>query len=130
MTIPLTCVFLAFLLIYVPRMIVARAQGKQPEGYDNNNPRDQQARLTGVAKRAQAAHLNAIEGFPPFAASVFTAHLVSADARWSSILAVTYVAARALYIALYVGDKAPLRSLVWLIGTAATIGLFLLKWLL
>jgi uncharacterized MAPEG superfamily protein len=129
MTIPLLCIFIAFILIYVPRVIVARDQARQPEGFDNRNPRDQQARLTGAGKRAHAAHQNALEGFAPFAAAVFTAHLTGADPRWSSILAVTYVAARVVYIGVYLADKAPLRSAVWMIGFLATGGLFLLKWI-
>jgi uncharacterized MAPEG superfamily protein len=129
MTIPLLCVFIAFVLIYVPRGIVARAQARQPEGFDNRNPRDQQARLTGAGKRAHAAHQNAIEGFAPFAAAVFTAHLAGADPKWSAVLAVTYVAARAVYIAVYLADKAALRSAVWMLSFVATCGLFLLKWI-
>lgn len=129
MTIPLLCVFIAFVLIYIPRFIVASFQAKQPEGFDNRNPRDQQARLTGAGKRAHAAHQNAFEGFAPFAAAVFTAHLTGADPKWSSILAVTYVAARAVYIGVYLADMAPVRSVVWIISFFATGGLFLLKWI-
>jgi uncharacterized MAPEG superfamily protein len=129
MTIPMTCVFISFVFIYVPRLFVARAQAQQPEGLDNRNPRDQQAKLTGVGRRALAAHQNAFEAFAPFAAAVFTAHLAGADARWSAILAITHVAARALYLVMYLGDKATARSAVWFVGLAATVGLFLLKWL-
>ncbi|WP_437520522.1 MAPEG family protein [Sorangium sp. So ce726] len=129
MTIPLTCVFISLVLIYVPRLFVARAQAQQPEGLDNRNPRDQQAKLTGVGRRALAAHQNAFEGFAPFAAGVFTAHLAGADARWSAILAVAHVAARGLYLVMYLGDKASARSMVWFVGFATTVGLFLLKWL-
>jgi uncharacterized MAPEG superfamily protein len=51
MTIPFICVGVAFLLIYFPRLFVIAAQARQPEGYDNRNPRDQQARLTGWGRR-------------------------------------------------------------------------------
>ncbi|WP_437322854.1 MAPEG family protein [Sorangium sp. So ce381] len=129
MTIPMTCVFISLLLIYVARLFVAKAQSQQPEGLDNHNPRDQQAKLTGVGRRALAAHQNAFEGFAPFAAGVFTAHLAGADARWSAILAVTHVAARVLYLVMYLADKASARTAVWIISFAATVGLFLLKWL-
>lgn len=130
MTIPFICVFLALMLIYVPRAVVAREQARQPEGYDNQHPRDQQAKLTGLGRRAQAAHENSFEGFAPFAAAVIIAHLAGADARWSAILAVVYVASRAVYLGLYLGNKPSARSAVWALGLLAIIGLFTLKWVL
>ena len=126
MTTPLVCVFVAFLLIYLPRIIVAAAQGKQPEGFDNKHPRDQQARLTGWGRRANAAHMNAFEAFAPFAAAVLVAHVTHADAKWSAILAIAHVAARVAYVGLYVGNVDRARSGVWMVGLAATIGLFVL----
>jgi uncharacterized MAPEG superfamily protein len=125
MTIPFYCVLAAFLLIYVPRFFVAAEQGKQPEGYDNVNPRDQQARLTSArARRAIAAHNNAFEGFAPFAASVFVAHLGGGNASHATALALAYVVARVVYTAVYLAGAGNLRSLVWFAGMLATIGLF------
>lgn len=129
MTTPFICVLAAFVLIYVPRFFVASAQAKLPEGFDNRNPRAQQAKLTGMGARAQAAHLNSFEGFAPFAAAVFVAHLAGADPTWSAILAAGYVASRVLYLALYIGDVAVGRSLVWILGIIMIFGLFLLKWI-
>src|SRR4051812_45053902 len=97
MTLPLFCVFIAFVLIYVPRVFVFRAQAKQPEGFDNKHPRDQQTRLPDWGRRAQAAHNNAFESFAPFAAAVLVAHVAGADPRISSLLALTYVGARMFY---------------------------------
>ena len=34
------------------------AMAQLPEGYDDKNPRDQQARLSGWGKRALPAHAN------------------------------------------------------------------------
>jgi uncharacterized MAPEG superfamily protein len=129
MTTPFLCVLAALVLIFVPRMFVAAAQAKQPEGYDNRNPRAQQAKLTGLGARAQAAHQNSLEGFAPFAAAVIIAHLAGADPAWSSILACGYVVSRVAYLALYLGDVPAARSLVWIIGTGFVIGLFVLKWI-
>lgn len=126
MTVPLFCVALAYALVWVPRLVVTRAQALQPEGYDNAHPRDQQARLEGWGKRAQAAHMNAFEAFAPFAASVFVAHLGKADAAWTARLAVAFVALRCVYTFAYIGNVPTLRSLVWLAGTGCTTALFLL----
>jgi uncharacterized MAPEG superfamily protein len=116
----------AFALIWLPRMFVLRAQIKAPGGLDNNNPRDQQAKLDGFGRRANAAHSNSFEAFAPFAAAVIVAHLSHADEHWSSILAIAFVGLRCVYIAAYMGDKASLRSGVWLLGLGATSALMLL----
>lgn len=126
MTTPLWCILGAALLIYFPRTLVMVGQIRQPGGLDNRHPRDQQAKLDGWARRAQAAHLNAFEGFAPFAAAVLVAHVAHADPTWSTYLALAYCALRAIYTLLYVGDLAPARSAVWFAGVAVTVGLFVL----
>src|SRR5262245_21252393 len=120
MNIPLLSVFLAFLLIYLPKVVMAKGQATQPGGYDNNHPRDQQAKLEGAARRAAAAHANGFEGFAPFAAAVICAHLAQVDADTLSALSLTYVASRLLYVGLYLGDIAIARSIVWTLGSCIT----------
>lgn len=127
MTIPFACVAAAFLLIYAIRVAVIvalRGTGR----FDNRHPRDQQAKLEGWGKRANAAHANSFEGFGPFAASVFVAHLGHADPQWSTLLAVVYVVARTVYPVLYVANVSTARSLVWGVGFLATLALFILPW--
>jgi uncharacterized MAPEG superfamily protein len=126
MTIPFICVFVAFVLIWVPKAAAARSQVQLPGGLDNNNPRDQQAKMEGAGRRAQAAHANAFEGFAPFAAAVIIAHLAHASETWSTALAVTHVVARMIYPFLYIGNIATPRTLVWIVSTGATVGLFLI----
>lgn len=126
MTVPFICVLAYFAIIYLSRVPVAIAQKQDPTGYDNSHPRDQQARLVGWGRRAQAAHQNAFELFGPFAAAVLIAHQAGADPRWSTIFAVTVVAARALYPVLYIADLATLRSLVWSVSFGGTCALFFL----
>ena len=125
MTIPFYCVLIAFLLIMLPRLFVMRAQ-KATGRYDNNNPRDQQATLTGLGRRAQAAHMNAFESFAPFAAAVLVCHAAHGGERWASMFSVGYVVARVLYTVAYLADQASSRSLVWTMGYACTVGLFIL----
>ncbi len=130
MTTPLLCVFIAFLLIYLPKIPLSVAMGKQPEGYDNNNPRAQQAKLTGWGERARNAHANAFESFPAFAAAVFVAHLAHANEKYSAILAITYVVARTIYPLVYMANVGVVRSAVWSVGFGATCGLFALPLLM
>jgi len=126
MTIPILCVFIAFLLNLVSKGPVALAMAKQDGGYDNSAPRDQQARLEGWGRRAVAAQLNGFEAFPPFAIAVVLAIFTGSDPVWTARLAVLFIIARALYLPLYVLNLDLLRSAVWTVGLASTIGLFLL----
>jgi uncharacterized MAPEG superfamily protein len=120
------CVGIAFLLIFLPKIPLSIAQARQAGGYDNLNPREQQANLAGWGARARNAHANGFESFPPFAAGVIVAYLGHANERWTTILAVVYLAARTLYPFVYMANLGTLRSLVWGVGFAATAGLFAL----
>jgi uncharacterized MAPEG superfamily protein len=126
MTVPFVCVVLAFLLTIASKGPVALAMARQPGGYDNREPRRQQAALGGWGRRALAAHQNGFEAFPAFAAAVIIAHLAGADPIWSTRLAFVFLASRAVYIPLYLSDLAIVRSLVWTLGFLATVALFLL----
>lgn len=126
MTTPFYCVVAVFALIWVPRIFVLRAQIMQPGGLDNRYPRDQQTKLEGLGRRANAAHANTFEAFAPFAAAVFIAHLSGADRHWSAILAVAFVVLRCVYVAAYLANWSSLRSAVWLLGLGALSALFLL----
>lgn len=126
MTTPLLCIFFALLTVYGPRLLVASAQVKQPGGMDNKHPRDQQQKLEGWARRANAAHANGFEAFAPFAAAVLVAHVTKADPVWSTNLAVAFVVLRILYNVLYVANVDKVRSLVWFASFACTAALFFL----
>lgn len=126
MTIPFYCVVIAFLLIPLTKIPVSIAQGRQEGGYDNKNPRDQQAALTGWGRRAVGAHNNTIEAFPPFAAGVLIAHAAGADPTWSARLAITFIVARLVYPALYIANVDKARSTVWSLGVLASLGLMVL----
>ena len=126
MTTSVICIFAAFLLNMLSKGPVALAMSRQPGGYDNKDPRAQQACLAGWGRRAVAAHLNGFEAFPAFAAAVLVAMVTGADPVWTSRLAVAFVIARTLYLPLYIFDLDFLRSAVWTVGLAATCGLFLL----
>ena len=126
MPISFYCVAIAFLLIPLTKVPVGVAQGRQKGGYDNRNPREQQAALTGWGRRALGAHANTIESFPGFAAGTLIAEVGGADPTWSARLAIAFVVARVVYPALYIADVDKARSLVWSVGMLATLGLLLL----
>ena len=96
-------------------------------GFDNNNPREWLARLQGWRARAHAAQQNSWEALAIFAAAVLTAHLAGAPQGSVDALALAFIAARLLYVACYLADRATLRSLVWLIGLGLSMALFVVS---
>lgn len=128
MTTPLFCVLLAFALNYLSKIPLMIAMSREGKGYDNKNPREQQARLTGWGKRALAAHQNSFEVAPLFAACVFVGHLTSGNPGLSSLLAIGFIMSRVLYIALYLTNRDMFRSLIWSSGILMSFGIALSRY--
>ena len=92
-------------------------------GYDNNNPRAWLASQNDWRARANAAQANTFEAIPFFFAAVIIAHQLHASQGRLDLLAVLFVVLRIVYIALYVGDKANARSVVWALAFFINIGI-------
>lgn len=122
MTIAFWCVFIACLLPYLPAL-VAKAGG---ERYDNNNPRTWLAKQEGSRARANAAQQNSFEALVFFAVAVIVAHIVNGPQERADQLAMVFIAARAIYIPVYIAGWGAVRSLVWAVGMACTVWIFLL----
>ena len=125
-TIAYWCVLIAALLPIVCAgiaksglMRIAPAKG----GYDNHDPRAWLARQSDWRARANAAQANTFEAIPFFFAAVIIAHQLQASQYRLDILAVLFVALRILYIALYVGNRANARSIVWALAFFINIGI-------
>lgn len=93
---------------------------------DNNNPRDDIASLPGPQRRAYAAHQNAYENFPFFAAAVLVSTIMGAPISTVSLLAMIYIVLRVVHGLLYIADKASLRSLAYLAALVVNIAIFVL----
>lgn len=124
MTVPMMCVFAAFGLIYAAHVPGLVARALDEGGFDNRDPRRQQARLTGFGARAIGGHANAHEAFAPFAAAVLVNHLSGGDLRIASVLSVAFVVLRVAYHVAYLLDVDYLRTLIWCLGAACVVGLF------
>lgn len=111
----LICLFIAILLPYIVRGIVAKHMGKLG-GYDNNLPRLQQARLEGIGARAVGAHYNGFESLLIFAIAVLTAIATNHVTDMVQVLAIIYIVVRIAYNIFYLKDMASLRSLSWFVG--------------
>jgi len=120
MTLAYWCVLVTALMPIVFAGI-AKAGGNR---YDNNRPRDWLLGQGGWRQRANWAHQNSLEAFPPFAAAVIIAHQLDAGQTAVNALAVAFVLLRMGYGAAYITDRANLRSLLWLGAMACVIALF------
>lgn len=94
------------------------------KGFTNRKPRLFQQNLEGYRARAHWAHLNSLEAFPPFAAGVLVAQFLHAAQDRIDLLAVSFIVLRLIYGALYIADKALVRSIVWALAFACVVGLF------
>lgn len=127
MTIAQICLLVACLLpIGCTALAKSKGFGKRRRdgGFDNHQPREWLARLDGWQARANAAQANSWEALPIFLAGLVVAHQHQVAQGTVDALAMGFVAARLVFIGLYVADKATLRSLVWFVGLAASIALF------
>lgn len=115
------CVLVAALLPLVI-VIFAKAGGNG----DNHHPRDNVERLPPANRRAYAAHLNAYENFPFFAAAVIIAKTQGASLGTLNLLAASYIVLRIIHAALYIADKAAPRSLVFGVAWLINIAIFVL----
>jgi uncharacterized MAPEG superfamily protein len=121
MTIAFWCVLIAALFPYAV-VGMAKAGG----GYDNREPRNPEIYATERRRRAHAAHQNSFEAFPFFAAAVFIASLTIDVGQIHVVdaMAVTWVVLRIVYVACYLGDRASLRSIIWILALLDTVAIF------
>jgi uncharacterized MAPEG superfamily protein len=107
----------------LPYLTVAAAKGGRAD-YDNTNPRLWADRQTGWRRRAEWAHRNHFEAFPPFAAAVIVAGLAQASPAATGFLSGTFIALRIGYTLAYLGDLPTLRTVLWALGLGCVVALF------
>jgi uncharacterized MAPEG superfamily protein len=91
---------------------------------DNRTPRLYAETLTGARQRADWAQRNHFEAFPAFAAAVIIASIAGASHTTINWLAGIFVGLRVLYTFAYITDRATLRSILFMFGSACVLGLF------
>ena len=117
--------FIAALLPYLAKIPVAIAMNRLG-GYDNTNPREQQAKLAGFGARALAAHKNAFESLIIFGFAIAIALATGSTGETIIILSMLHVLFRVLYSVMYYLNKNILRSLCWFVSTICS---FVIIWL-
>lgn len=126
MSFPLWCLFVAALMLVLTKIPVGIAMARiDGRGYDNRNPREQQAALKGWGARALAAHQNMFEAFPVFAAGVLVTQVTNVQGMTIDLLAGLFIVTRVLYTVLYLIDLHAMRSLVWMVGFGCSLALLL-----
>ena len=121
MTTALWCVLIAGLLPYT----AALAAKIGAADFDNEEPRAWLASQKGRRARANAAQQNSFEAFAFFAVAVIVAHITRGQQSQVDTLAMVFIAARVLYIIIYLGGWGTLRSVVWAVGVVSTVWIFL-----
>ena len=105
----------------IAKASVGMRSSRRKDGYDNSNPREWAAGLTGWQQRANAAQANGFEALPLFIAAVLMAQQAQADQALIDQLAIAFVGIRLAYIASYLMNLATVRSLIWGAGVAVCI---------
>ncbi len=107
--------FCAYSLASIMQVGVKKAAG----------PRDKAIVLTGTAGRLQRAMNNHFEGLILFTIAVVVVTYTDQSDSKTMLFAFTYLGARILYVPAYVFGLAPWRSLIWVIGLAATVAMLI-----
>jgi uncharacterized MAPEG superfamily protein len=114
----------AAVILGIIHLLWAAAAAQPQRGVKwNTGPRDEPVVLTGVAGRLERAFSNFRETFPFFAALVLLDYLGGRLGDLTSLGALIYVAARAVYIPLYAFGVPYVRSLTWV---ASMVGILML----
>ncbi len=117
------CLLVASFLIYFPYMLVA--YGRFQAGFDIAAPRAIFDKLSPVAQRATWAHQNSFETFMPFCAAVLVALFAGVTSSAAAIAGIAFCLGRFFYSICYIVNFPIGRSLMFGVGTAATITLFI-----
>ncbi len=127
MTVANYCLIVACVMpVLCAALAKSRGFGKRRRdgGFDNHDPRGWLDRQTGWQARANAAQANSFEALPLFIAGVLAAQQMQLAQARIDQLAMGFIAARVVYIALYLADQPTLRSLAWGVGLALSVALF------
>jgi uncharacterized MAPEG superfamily protein len=118
-------ILIVALMPYLCAILAKWGGVKQRGRYDNNQPRLWLAHLTGWPMRANAAQANCFEVMPFYFVAVLLAHQMRALQGTLDMLCALFVVVRLLYILMYIANMANLRSVLWFMGLALNVGIFL-----
>ena len=120
MTPELTALTLAALLQVAQMMAFSVAGNMQIDTKTAFGPRDTPVHLKGVGGRLQRAMNNHFEGLILFTIACIVVTLSQQSTPFTAACAWVYLAMRVLYVPAYAFGLSPWRSLIWMVGFAAT----------
>lgn len=123
MTVILICLLIATLMPILAKGPLSMAMSKEPGGYDNRHPREQQKALSGFGARAMAAHENCFEALIMFTPGALAVIATGATGYLAQNLAIVFVVARVGYMLAYWFNVHALRSILWAVGFVCSLSL-------
>jgi uncharacterized MAPEG superfamily protein len=123
MTIILICLLIATLMPILAKGPLSMAMSKEPGGYDNRHPREQQKKLSGFGARAMAAHENCFEALIMFTPGALAVIATGATGYLAQNLAMVFIVARMGYLLAYWFNVHTLRSVLWAVGFICSLSL-------
>ncbi|MEN9224518.1 MAG: MAPEG family protein [Thermostichus sp. HHBFW_bins_43] len=134
-SIPLFSIAAAMFLVYLPMGVVGYARARV--GYDISAPRAMFDKLPPYGQRATWAHQNGFETFGMFSAAALVAYVTRphgdpwylglSGEEGVALLCGVFLVARLFYNLCYIADIPIGRSLSFLAGSLATLGLLLIS---
>ena len=123
---------IAAFLIYVPYAVVALERVKLAQTMENSmevfaRPRFYADKLPDFAKRANWAHQNSFESFMLYAPAAVMAYITAQDSTAALLAVVAYLIGRLLFSVFYILNVAPLRSLMFGIGSFSIFSLYFMS---
>jgi len=126
MSFPLWSLLIASVLPIVSAWVCGYYRNKEFGKVDNKHPRQQYAQLTGAGARAVAAQQNAWEALAMYAPAVLVAHILGVTGSNVSLACGIFIVARVLYLIAYIANKDIIRSLLFMVGLASVISLYVM----
>ena len=127
MTIPLWSVLFIILIPFGLALVSDYIRFKEFGVFDNEHPREQVAKLTGVGARTWAAQQNSWEALIMFVPSVLIAHIVGADPIQSAYAAIFFCIARVTHSICYIFNLSTIRSLSYFVALGCCLWFFWLS---
>ena len=123
---------IAAFLIYLPYMVVATERVKLAQSMEDpmeafGRPRFYTSKLPDYAQRANWAHQNSFESFIIYAPAAVIAYITGQESTAALLTVVAYLIARLLFSVFYILNVAPLRSLMFGIGSISIFSLYFMS---
>ena len=108
--------------LWIPYVIAQVTTNGPPKPENYRDPTQRPMPLWG--KRADRAHLNAVETFAPFAALVIIAHVTDKANAMTAFWAAAYFWLRLAHAVVYLLGIPLIRTIIFTLGYVSVIGIF------